>query len=132
MIFPKNIVLIKLDTYSVSQMLSLIIFPPIAILELIWIRILMIKRFEHLRTNIIAILRKNEMIETNDIEDKLTIKRILFIEENLDGTIGGSHYCLLELVRGLIKRDSAPVIIFFQNNVLVPEFKKLCPVINFP
>lgn len=36
-----------------------IIIPPFAILELIWIRILMKKQFEALRTNIIAILKKH-------------------------------------------------------------------------
>lgn len=58
-------------------------------------------------------------------------KRILYVEENLDGTIGGSHYCLLELVRGIDKTRFSPAVVFFQDNVLIPEFKKLCPVITF-
>ncbi len=34
------------------------LFPPLAVLELIWIKILMTERFASLRTNIIAVLRK--------------------------------------------------------------------------
>jgi len=56
-------------------------------------------------------------------------KRILFIEANVDGTIGGSHYCLLELVKGLNKNRFKPFILFYQENILIPEFKEFCPVI---
>jgi len=56
-------------------------------------------------------------------------KRILYIEANQDGTIGGSHYCLLEIVKTINKNKFEPLVLFFQNNILVPEFKKYCKLI---
>jgi len=56
-------------------------------------------------------------------------KHILFIEANTDGTIGGSHYCLLELIKGLDKSKFKPFVLFYQKNILIPEFKKHYPVI---
>jgi ubiquinone/menaquinone biosynthesis C-methylase UbiE len=37
---------------------NLVVFPPLVVFELIWIRVLMSKRFKRLRTNIIAVLQK--------------------------------------------------------------------------
>jgi hypothetical protein len=37
---------------------ELAVFPPLAIFELIWIRLLMTRRFKWLRTNIIGVLQK--------------------------------------------------------------------------
>lgn len=56
-------------------------------------------------------------------------KHILFIEANTDGTIGGSHYCLLELIKGLHKSKFKPFVLFYQKNILIPEFERHCPVI---
>jgi len=56
-------------------------------------------------------------------------KHILFIEANTDGTIGGSHYCLLELIKGLNKSKFKPFVLFYQKNILIPEFERHCPVI---
>lgn len=50
-----NIKKLKLLTSSAR----LIIFPPLVILELLWIRILMTRLFEKFRTNLIVILEKN-------------------------------------------------------------------------
>jgi glycosyltransferase involved in cell wall biosynthesis len=58
----------------------------------------------------------------------LPLKNILFVEGNMDGTIGGSHYCLLEIVKGLDKNTFKPFVLFYQDNVLVPEFMKYCKV----
>lgn len=65
------------------------------------------------------------MSAVDRIKDK---KKILFIEINTDGTIGGSHYCLLELVRDIDRKKYDPVVVFFEHNVLEAEFKKLCQV----
>jgi glycosyltransferase involved in cell wall biosynthesis len=49
----------------------------------------------------------------------------LYIERNTDGTIGGSYYSLLYLLQGLDKTVYEPHVVFFEDNVLVPEFKKV-------
>lgn len=55
------------------------------------------------------------------------MKRILYIEGNTDGTIGGSYYSLLYLIQGLDKTKYEPHVLFCQDNVLIPEFKKVTP-----
>lgn len=54
--------------------------------------------------------------------------RILFIEGNVDGTVGGSHGVLLEVIRHLDRSRFEPVVLFYQDNVLVPEFRQLARV----
>jgi glycosyltransferase involved in cell wall biosynthesis len=54
-------------------------------------------------------------------------KRILYIEANQDGTIGGSYYSLLYLVQGLNKIKYEPFVMFCQDNVLIQEFRKVTP-----
>jgi len=58
-----------------------------------------------------------------------TKKRILYIESNQDGTIGGSHYCLLEIVKRIDKKKYVPIVYFYQNNRLANEFGNYCEVI---
>ena len=58
----------------------------------------------------------------------LNPKKILYIEINLDGTIGGSHHCLYEMVRYIHRDKYVPSVLFFQDNPLVPEFQKVCDV----
>jgi glycosyltransferase involved in cell wall biosynthesis len=55
------------------------------------------------------------------------MKRILFIESNRDGTVGGSYYSLLYLMQGLNKSKYELHVLFCQDNMLVPEFKKVTP-----
>src|SRR5690554_6660544 len=50
-------------------------------------------------------------------------KKILFIEQNTDGTIGGSHYCLLYLIDGLDKTKFEPIVLFYENHNLIPDFE---------
>lgn len=50
-------------------------------------------------------------------------KKILFIEQNTDGTIGGSHYCLLYLIDGLDKTKYEPIVLFYENHNLIPDFE---------
>jgi glycosyltransferase involved in cell wall biosynthesis len=57
------------------------------------------------------------------------VERILYIEANLDGTIGGSHYCLLEIVKRIDRNKYTPFVSFYRDNVLVSEFQKYCNVI---
>ena len=56
-------------------------------------------------------------------------KNILYIEANQDGTIGGSHYCLLEIVKNIDTNKYNPIVYFYQDNNLVNEFQEYCKVI---
>jgi glycosyltransferase involved in cell wall biosynthesis len=57
------------------------------------------------------------------------MKKILYIEANKDGTIGGSYYSLLYLIQGLDKTKYEPHVMFCQDNVLIQEFKKVTPYV---
>ena len=63
------------------------------------------------------------------MDRKKNLKHILFIEANTDGTIGGSHYCLFELIKYINREKFKPFVVFYQENSLISEFKKICPVI---
>lgn len=52
-------------------------------------------------------------------------KKILYLEHNVDGTIGGSHICLLGICRYLDRSRWLPVACFYQENALIPAFKEL-------
>jgi len=54
-------------------------------------------------------------------------KKVLYIEANRDGSIGGSYYSLLYLIQGLNKKKYEPYVLFCQDNVLIPEYKKITP-----
>ena len=49
--------------------------------------------------------------------------RVLYCESNTDGTVGGSHYCLLHLVENLDRSDFAPTVVFYQEHALVARFR---------
>lgn len=51
------------DIQMVVSSAQLAMIPPLVIVELLWIKLLMTKPFKHLRTNIIAILEKDENIQ---------------------------------------------------------------------
>jgi glycosyltransferase involved in cell wall biosynthesis len=53
----------------------------------------------------------------------LNPRRILYVEGNLDGTIGGSFYSLLFLVKGLDKSRFAPTVMFSIPNALIPKYE---------
>jgi glycosyltransferase involved in cell wall biosynthesis len=50
-------------------------------------------------------------------------KRILFIEGNRDGTVGGSYFVLLDLIRGLDRSRYHPIVGFHRENYLIDTFK---------
>ena len=52
------------------------------------------------------------------------MKKILYVEQNTDGTIGGSHFTLLYLIQSLPKNNYKPVIFFYENNDLINLFEK--------
>jgi glycosyltransferase involved in cell wall biosynthesis len=50
-------------------------------------------------------------------------KRMLFIEGNRDGTVGGSYFVLLDLVRGLDRSRYYPIVGFHRENYLMDSFR---------
>ena len=52
-------------------------------------------------------------------------KRVLLIECNEDGTIGGSHQALFDLVRSLDKARYEPVVLFYQSNIYEEKLRAL-------
>lgn len=50
-------------------------------------------------------------------------KRILYVEGNVDGTIGGSYFSLLFLVQALDRERYEPVVVFARGNELIPRFR---------
>lgn len=49
--------------------------------------------------------------------------RILYVEGNTDGTIGGSYYSLLYLVDGVDKQRYEPTVMFWSRHILLPRFE---------
>jgi glycosyltransferase involved in cell wall biosynthesis len=59
-------------------------------------------------------------------------KRILFVEQNRDGTVGGSHTALLLLVTHLDPREFDVVVAFYENHALVDDFREIARVVILP
>ena len=57
---------------------------------------------------------------------------VLYCESNVDGTIGGSHYCLLYLVENLDRRAFTPIVRFYEDHALVPRFRDAAETIVQP
>ena len=51
-------------------------------------------------------------------------RRILFIEANEDGTVGGSHQMLYELATNLNTRRFQPLVLFYQDNVFAQRLRE--------
>lgn len=51
------------------------------------------------------------------------MKRILYCESNTDGTVGGSHYCLLYLLQHLDRSRFTPTVVFYDDHAIVPKFR---------
>lgn len=50
-------------------------------------------------------------------------RNVLYCESNVDGTIGGSHYCLLGLVENIDRTAFSPLVVFYEDHALVPRFR---------
>jgi len=59
-------------------------------------------------------------------------KRILFVEQNTDGTIGGSHHSLLLLVQHLDRDAFEPIVAFYERHALIEEFERCARVVLLP
>lgn len=49
--------------------------------------------------------------------------RVLYCESSADGTIGGSHYCLLYLIQHLDRSRFEPLAIFYEPHALLARFQ---------
>jgi glycosyltransferase involved in cell wall biosynthesis len=49
--------------------------------------------------------------------------KIVFCENNVDGTVGGSYYSLLYLVKGLDKQRYEPTVVFYTEHALLPAYR---------
>ena len=58
--------------------------------------------------------------------------RILYCESSADGTIGGSHYCLLYLVEHLDRAQYEPMVVFYETHPLLPRFQAAAKTIVHP
>ena len=59
-------------------------------------------------------------------------KRILFVEGNQDGTVGGSHHSLLHLVKALDKKTYEAIVMFYENTKIINQFHlEDCSIIVF-
>jgi glycosyltransferase involved in cell wall biosynthesis len=50
--------------------------------------------------------------------------RVIYLETNVDGTIGGSYYSLLYLVKGLDRNRYSPLVVFHTEHTLLPRFQE--------
>ena len=50
--------------------------------------------------------------------------RVLYCEGNVDGTIGGSYFSLLYLVTNLDRSRFEPIVVFHEDNDLIPTFRE--------
>lgn len=55
-------------------------------------------------------------------------RRVLYLEGNTDGTIGGSYFSLLYLVQGLDRSRYEPTVIFQREHALLPQFRATATV----
>jgi len=51
-------------------------------------------------------------------------RRVLYVEGNVDGTIGGSFFSLYFLARGLDPSRYEPIVVFAADNALIPTFRQ--------
>ena len=56
--------------------------------------------------------------------ERRAARRVLYVEGNEDGTIGGSYLSLLFLVSGLDRTRFDPLVVFTRENSLIPRFNE--------
>lgn len=60
---------------------------------------------------------KREMKSNNPV-------KILYCENNVDGTVGGSYYSLLYLVKNVDRQKYHPVVVFYTEHTLLPAYRE--------
>jgi glycosyltransferase involved in cell wall biosynthesis len=51
------------------------------------------------------------------------MRKILYVEGNTDGTVGGSYFSLLFLTSGLDRKRFEPTVVFARENSLIPTYQ---------
>ncbi|PXX90714.1 hypothetical protein DIT71_09205 [Marinobacter vulgaris] len=57
--------------------------------------------------------------------------RVLFVERSVEGTIGGSHHSLYQMIVGLMSKGVEPVVVFYEQNHVAEELKKIGCDVHF-
>lgn len=65
------------------------------------------------RTNLLTNATADSVLQYPAMKGPL---RVLFVEQNEDGTVGGSHRVLVDLVTRLDRRHYEPVVLFYEDN----------------
>jgi len=64
----------------------------------------------------------------------MTVKRdrarVLYCESSADGTVGGSHYCLLYLIEHLDRTRFEPLVVFYEKNSILQRFQSVAQTIE--
>ncbi|MEP7116487.1 MAG: glycosyltransferase family 4 protein [Acidobacteriota bacterium] len=63
--------------------------------------------------------------ERLDVSKSVRPINVLYCESNTDGTVGGSHYCLLYLVKHLDRSRFTPTVLFYDNHAIVAKFRAI-------
>ena len=59
--------------------------------------------------------------------------KVLYCESCMDGTVGGSHHCLLRLIEGLDRSASyEPTVIFYDRHALLSRFQSVAETLVRP
>ena len=58
--------------------------------------------------------------------------RVLYCESSADGTVGGSHYCLLYLIEHLDRARFEPLVVFYERNAILKRFQSAAETIIHP
>jgi glycosyltransferase involved in cell wall biosynthesis len=61
-----------------------------------------------------------------DVTSGAARRTLLYVEGNVDGTIGGSYYSLLYLVEGLKGTSYSPSVIFHRDHPMLGQFGPVC------
>ena len=58
--------------------------------------------------------------------------RVLYCESNVDGSVGGSHSCLLNLVGSLDRERYQPIVVFYEAHSLLDRFQQVATTMVLP
>lgn len=50
--------------------------------------------------------------------------KVLYCESNVDGTVGGSYYSLLYLVKSIDREKYHPIVVFYTEHTLLPAYRE--------
>lgn len=66
------------------------------------------------------------------MKGKRDVARVLYCESSADGTVGGSHYCLLYLIEHLDRSRFEPLAVFYEKNAILAKFQTVTETIIHP